>query len=350
VCGEEKMKKYPSVAIILVNWNGTKDTIECISSLSNLNYDNYDIIVVDNGSNDNAIASINNAYQNVEVIANSINVGYTGGNNIGIRYAIEAGYDYVWLLNNDTIVCNDSLSNLICIAMSYDNVGLLSPIIYYHKNRSLIQFSGSYVDWNRYEVIHVNNVNNWEHECCGKDVALWGTALLINTNVITKIGLLQEDYFAYWEDTEYSIRTLRAGYKNIICPESIIYHKTILPQLGFIDRKPYYYYYMVRNKFFFGKKYMPCTALILDMKYLAYVLDMYSKCTRAGAMESAAASLAGAWAAFNGKTGKWDNSLDVPVYFKKSFEITANHTFFWRNLLLFNFKAIFYAVSKLKLY
>lgn len=100
---------YPKVYIIILNWNGLKDTLECLESVFKLDYLNFEVIVVDNGSTDDSVNVILKTYPQVRLIENRENLGYTGGNNIGMRYAIERDADYIWLLNNDTIVEEDTL-------------------------------------------------------------------------------------------------------------------------------------------------------------------------------------------------------------------------------------------------
>lgn len=108
--------KYPKVFIIIVNWNGLKDTLECLQSVFKQDYPNFEVIMVDNGSKDNSVQVIRNAYPQIILIENKENLGYTGGNNVGMHYAVNSGSDYVWLLNNDTVVEPDTLSKLVAAA------------------------------------------------------------------------------------------------------------------------------------------------------------------------------------------------------------------------------------------
>lgn len=105
--------KKPHVSIILLNWNSADDTIDCLNSLQSLDYENYSIIVVDNASSDGSIESISAAYPEIQILRNSLNAGFAGGNNVGIKFAIDKGTDYIWLLNNDTMIDPGALTPLL---------------------------------------------------------------------------------------------------------------------------------------------------------------------------------------------------------------------------------------------
>lgn len=220
-------ESYPVVYIVIINWKRLNDILGCLDSVFKMDYEKYEVIIVDNGSNDGSCEVILNEYPIVHLIKNKSNLGYSGGNNVGMRFAMAQGGDYIWLLNNDTIVGKDSLRNLVELAEQNDRIGLISPIIYYYDKPQIAQFSGSYVNWKNLSIISPNanerTVENDFQE--GDRVCLWGTALLIKRKVIEKIGYLNEQYFAYYEDTEYSLRSLKAGYRNNICRSSVVLHK-----------------------------------------------------------------------------------------------------------------------------
>lgn len=240
------------VAIILVNYNGSKDTIECIQSLQSLNYNNYTIIVVDNCSTDDSIEKLQKAQQLFEfkLLKSSKNNGFSAGNNIGINFARnELKADYYWLLNNDTLVEPDSLEELIRGFNYQKKVGITTARIYYNSNRKMIWYAGGNIShvtartehWHYGEINPQIDVNNYQ------DVSFAsGCCMLISREAIDKVGLLDEGYFLYEEDSEYCLRLYEHGLKIIYCPKSIIYHK-VSASTG--QSSPISQYYTVRNKY-----------------------------------------------------------------------------------------------------
>ena len=125
--------KKPEVSIIILNWNGLEDTIECLESLKKITYPNYKLIIVDNGSEGNDVAVLRHRFGSyIHIIEKDKNYGFTEGNNIGMRYALKGEARYILLLNNDTIVDPDFLSNLIKVAAGDPKIGLLIFCIFFH--------------------------------------------------------------------------------------------------------------------------------------------------------------------------------------------------------------------------
>src|SRR5215213_2485085 len=122
----------PKVFIIILNWNGWQDTLECLASLNGLAYSSYEIVVVDNGSTDESEIRIREARPDITLLQTGSNLGYAGGNNVGIRYALEQGAEYVWLLNNDTVVHPASLRTLTSLMQEDSRIAFLSPEMYYY--------------------------------------------------------------------------------------------------------------------------------------------------------------------------------------------------------------------------
>lgn len=343
----------PKVFIVILNWNGLFDTLECLKSVFKLDYPDFQVIVVDNGSVDNSVKSLREAYPEVIMIESKSNLGYSGGNNIGMKYAFENGGDYIWLLNNDTVVESDTLSILVNAAEKELDIGLVSPIIYYYNEPKKIQFCGSYVDWKnqtiQYPEITDRNLRGNEIFINGKEVCLWGTALLIKKNIVDKIGYIDERYFVYWEDTEYSLRALRNGYRNLVCISSNVYHK-VLPSLTSISgiRRPHYYYFMCRNQYFLGMKYFSGRLWLPYVgKYLSNVLMTLLYLKNHNAAEEADACLDGVYAAFRGIEGPWNKHIKMPQLLKRNFHyFSSRHPYFWSALLKGDFAHIFTEASK----
>jgi hypothetical protein len=328
----------PKVFIIILNWNGLKDVVECLESIRGLDYPDFEVIVVDNGSSDGSVEIIRNKYQEVVLLTNSENLGFTAGNNIGMRYAIECDADYVWLLNNDTVVEKDSLSKLVQTAENSSDVGMVSPVVRFYYQPETVQFNGSFIDMERMAVIYPeeNCVDVSEQFVRGETTTLWGTALLVKRKVIEEIGYLRQEYFAYWEDTDYCIRAIRNGFRNVVTTTATIYHKTVPPKPGIKRRGNHFYYYMARNRYFWGMLYSR------GFRRLSFLRDCFADLLRLCNMarqgvivaDIAEAHLTGVGDALAGKTGQWDGVINPPVRLKKICNFLCSwHPFFWIDLL-----------------
>ena len=261
----------PKVAIIILNWNGWEDTVECLESLYQITYPNYDVIVVDNSSQNESIEKIkeycegkikveskffeysseNKPIKIIEytrkeaeggkerelesfpfskkliLIENENNYGFSEGNNIGIGYALERGADYAFLLNNDTVVDAEFLNELIKVGEADKEIGILSPMIYYYYNPNKIQFGGK-------EKLNLYIGKTTASKLAKKEVKqeviidteiVSGAAMLIKRETFKEIGLLPTEYFLGWEDYDYCIKTSRGGLKLVCVPKAKIWHK-----------------------------------------------------------------------------------------------------------------------------
>jgi GT2 family glycosyltransferase len=212
----------PKVYIIIINWNGIIDTLESLASLCKLNYSNYEIIVINNGFSDNSVDIIKERHSNVIIIESQTNLGFTGGNNLGIRFALENNADYVWLLNNDTIVDSEALAHLVRAAsMSRDN-GIIGSVIYDYADNNKIQFAGATIDWVKGVSPHTHTLH---HNSMFEVERVNGCSMLVSRDVCTSIGLFDENYFLYAEEVDWCVRARNAKFKCLMEPMSKIYHK-----------------------------------------------------------------------------------------------------------------------------
>jgi GT2 family glycosyltransferase len=339
------MSNHPKVFIIILNWNRLNDILECLESVYKLNYANFEVIIVDNASTDNSVEIIRKKYPGMIIIENGENLGFAGGNNVGMDYSIKQNADYVWLLNNDTVVNPDCLSYIIESAESSEKIGLVSPIIYYLESPLQYQFAGSYIDWKTLSIVYPEQDKEIPAEFqTGENVCLWGTALLIKSNLIKNFGYLKNEYFAYWEDTEYSLRSLKGGFKNRVCDQSIVWHKTSKEQLSLSRHSEYYYYYMLRNKYFFKKEYTKGVFRKINIKriLLATLVRALGSCWRSNApKENVEACLLGFWHGHKGISGPMTCNDTMPDVYKKLFmKLAKGHPFFISSLLEFDFAKI----------
>lgn len=241
----------PLIHIILVNYNGFSDTIECVESLKKITYSNYVIIVVDNKSTnvsmENQLAYLQ---KNTVYICSDENLGFSGGNNIGIKYARENKADYVLLLNNDTTVEPDFLTKLVAAAEEKKDNGIFGCKIMYYWDREKIWFDGGTFD------AKTGNTSHYHKNETKDDIEavtfLTGCLMLIPIKILGDIGMLDESYFLYAEDTDYCCRVMNVGYQLYYCPDAVIYHKEGASVGTTSNLKQYY---VERNGLYICKKY-----------------------------------------------------------------------------------------------
>lgn len=251
----------PLIYICLVNYNGYEDTIECIESLKNITYENYKIIIVDNASTDNSYEILKKLYNNYgiasgcDIIANDNNGGFSVANNIAIRHAIKNGAEYVLLLNNDTVVKPELLDELLKSFQRNKDAGIVGGKIYHYDNSSLIDHAGGDIDLVKYTTSHygLNQLDN-ENYNFEKEVGfISGCLMLIKREVFEKVGFLPEEYFMYYEDTDFCLKAKEKGYKLIYNPKGVIYHKGAKSSGG--SESVFYVEWSTRNRIIFMNKY-----------------------------------------------------------------------------------------------
>ncbi len=290
----------PRVSIVILNWNGWKDTIECLESLFRIEYDNYDVIIVDNASKDDslkklkeyakrniAISStffdylpdnepievleftraetereIDESEKNTEmptkkrmiIIKNDKNDGFAEGNNIGIRYAKNTfNPEYFLLLNNDTVVHSEFLSELVTVAEGDQYSGFVGPKVYYYDKKNTIQFTGGgdiYLSKGRTPRIANGEKDNGQYDRTYEVGFVGGSCLLCKREVVDKIGLMDPKYFLYFEETDWCLRGKKAGFKSVYAYRARIWHKGGSSSGGATEA-----FYLARNVFYFMRKH-----------------------------------------------------------------------------------------------
>lgn len=244
-----------SVAIILVNWNGLDYTQACLNSLRKLDFPDYKIILVDNGSENQEGPRIKNAFPEIELIENSENVGFAGGNNLGIRVALDQGFTHLLLLNNDTLVEPGFLGEMMQKFHQSQDLGVVQPLILFlHDPKKIWSAGGKWIPSLSRAITLGDRAPLMDYRI--KDYALdWATGccMLISREAILASGLLNEQYFAYFEDVEWSLRFRKAGYGIALAEKAIVYHEASASSKkqhaeGVLS--PRVFYYHVRNQFF----------------------------------------------------------------------------------------------------
>ena len=210
-----------AVGIVLLNWNGWRDTVECLASLGKLDYRNFRVVVVDNGSSDHSVPQIRDLFPAVTVIEMKKNLGFAGGCNVGIRHVLENGAAYVWLLNNDTTVDAGALRAMVEMAEADPKLGGVGSAIYSTAEVDrLVAWGGGHINFwlgrSRHFLCSVPN---------NKIDFLTGASLLLRRAAIESVGLLDEGFFMYWEDGDYCFRLRRAGWTLGVAGASLVWHK-----------------------------------------------------------------------------------------------------------------------------
>ena len=268
------------IAIVILNWNGKKDTLECLKSVGQLSIADchLKIIVVDNGSTDDSFKAIKKKYPKMEVIDTGENLGFSAGNNIGIKKAVENGADFVLTLNNDTIVDKNLITHLIGAADKHKDAGILSPMIYfypgfeYHKGKyperekgRVVWYAGGVIDWDNVLASNygVDDTDIGQYEKVHEIDFATGACMMIRREAIESVGLFDEKYYLYLEDADLSQRVQRFGRKIIFVPQAKVWHK--VSQSSGIGSN-LNDYYITRNRLLFGIKYAPVRAKIAIIK------------------------------------------------------------------------------------
>lgn len=262
--------KNPLVSIVLLNYKTLSDTVECIESLFDCNYNNYNIILVDNASNDNCCTYVNQKYPSVITIQNDKNIGFAAGCNVGIKKALDLECDFVLLLNNDTIVEKDFLKILVDTFSLDPRIGIATGKILYYDNMR-IWYGGGHISKLRgvSKIEHLEEEDRYDIQG-GERTFASGCCMLISRKVIENVGNLTEDYFLYFEDTDYCMKVQNMKFKIFFNPKAIIYHKE---SRSTQKRSKLYSYYICRNRLLFISENISSKYWIPAYIYsLAYVI------------------------------------------------------------------------------
>ena len=253
---------------IILNWNGKDDTIACLTSLQKIKKteDSLTVVVVDNGSTNDSVSAIRSAHPWVTLLEAKANLGFTGGNNIGISYALDHGADLVWMLNNDTIVEKNVLS--FTSAFTDPKVGAAGCKIYfapgheYHVDRyskseqgKVFWYAGGIIDWNNMYASHrgVDEVDRGQYDRQEETPFITGCSLIIRSSVIRQTGMFDDKFYLYLEDLDWCLRIQHAGWKTVYVPTSVVWH--VNAGSSGKPGNPLHEYYFTRNRLLFGMRY-----------------------------------------------------------------------------------------------
>jgi len=322
------IKEYPKVAVLILNWNNWVDTIECLESVFRINYPNYQVIIIDNGSTDNSVDKIikwaegkqetmtplpshplyylshppvlkpilyieydkeeaenggeekkeielstkliNGKFKSMIIIRLDKNLGFSAGNNVGIKYVLKKNdYDYIWILNNDVVVDKDSLLNLMKEINKYPNVGITGSKIYYYSEPKKISHAGGAI---RLCVGISKHIGDGEYDINQYNSAKFvdyvtGASIIISIRLLRQIGYFYENYFLYYEDTDLCVRARKKKWNILYVPDSKIWHKiSNSPENSAAIQN----YYFTRNRLIFIKRNYPFCIIFVGLATLRY--------------------------------------------------------------------------------
>lgn len=237
----------PCVISIILNTNRRDDTLACLASLARNSYKNHQIIILDNNSTDGSVQAIRSNHPSVQVVELTENLGYAGNNNVGIKAAMAAGADWVFVLNEDTLLAPDCLAQLVAVGESDPQIGIVGPMVYHFDEPDTIQSAGGMLG-PRWKSLHLAKNEKDTGQFVKPHSVEWisGCGILVRRAVIEQIGMIDDRFFIYWEETEWCLRAAKAGWRIMHVPQAKLWHKGVQRDY---HPKPYVTYYSTRNRF-----------------------------------------------------------------------------------------------------
>ncbi len=226
------MSSSPHIAVIILNWNGLEDTLECLESLQKQSYKNTSVYIVDNASTKDELKIIEQKMSSIIAIQSDSNLGFAGGNNLGIKKALEKDADWIFLLNNDTVVDPDFLTKAISFTEKHPKTGIVATTMVNYYKRDILDntghdllSNGDTVPRNRNHLLSSLRGANGDAAISMSIMGACAGAALYTADMLKKIGLLDDDFFLNYEDADLSLRAIVQGWECYHCPDSIVYHK-----------------------------------------------------------------------------------------------------------------------------
>ena len=252
----------PKVFVIILNFRVKELALKCLESVKNSSYKELEIILVDNGSDDGIEKDVKK-FKDVDFIQTGKNLGYSGGNNVGIKKALESGADYVFILNPDTTIDKNCIENLLD-GMERNKADIVGPKIYFSGSKK-IWYAGGIFDKQNVIGKHrgVDEEDKGQYDSPVETDFVSGAAIMVRKEVFEKIGLFDEKYFLYYEDSDFCEKAKRAGFKVFYIPDAVVYHENAASAgLG----SPLQDYYITRNRMLFASKFLPLRTKIAVLR------------------------------------------------------------------------------------
>jgi GT2 family glycosyltransferase len=262
-------RNLPLVSIVTLTWNTTEITLDFLRSINEqCTYKNLEIVIVDNGSREDPTAVFKAVYPAAKVILNGKNLGFTGGNNVGLKAATG---DYLFIVNNDTEFTPGLLEGLLEIFEKYPDAGIASPKFHYYFHKGTIEYAG-------YNTVNVFTGRNSMVGCKEKDNGQYnelrvtnyahGGGMMVPRKVMDEVGLLPEQFFIYYEEFDWCEQIKRKGYKVYYQPKSLIYHKESMTT-G--KSSPFKTFYHTKNRILFMRRNMALPNYIIFLIYFMFL-------------------------------------------------------------------------------
>lgn len=237
----------PAVTFVVVSWNQQQLTLDCLTSLYEQEYPKFDVILVDNGSRDGSVQAIRETFPQVMIKENGENLGIAAANNVGIRHALDKGTDYVFLLNNDTVVDPHMLTHLVAVAETEPDIGATGPTMLYFDEPEIIWCAGNHIEWSTgstFRLFADEPLTAVENSPPIDVDFVTSCAVCIRAEAIQDVGLMDEQYFIYYDETDWFARAQASGWRSVYVPEAKMWHK-VSAAMG--TASPATDYYMMRN-------------------------------------------------------------------------------------------------------
>ncbi|KYD29146.1 glycosyltransferase family 2 protein [Geobacillus sp. B4113_201601] len=249
------------VAIIILNWNAYNDTFECLKSLEHLTYPHFHVFLVDNASQDGSFDKLQQDYKDgkfhipITFIQTGANLGFAGGNNVAIKQAYHQGYQYFWLLNNDTVVDPNALTPLVETLENDKQVGIVGSKIYYYGTNKIWFAGGKVNTWTgKTKHIGIKEEDVGQYDQLREVDYITGCSLGFRREILETVGYMCEDYFLYYEETDWNVRAKLYGWKIKYVPRSLVHHKVSASSGGEKNLSPIVAFYDIRNGYWFVKR------------------------------------------------------------------------------------------------
>jgi GT2 family glycosyltransferase len=253
------MAQSQKMAVVILNYNGFKHTIECIASLRKSSFKSYSLIVVDNASTDGSLKKLKQFLLpgEAKIIELYENGGYTYGNNVGVEYAFKNGSDYAFIINNDIILDKNCIGRLVSTMLKDKSIGILGPKVLYYSKPDIINYAGisGSIGKAKYVRFGMNKKDDGKFEKLIDTLYQDGCAILISRKCYEEIGGFDELFWTYWEESDLCFRARYAGYRVCCLQNASVWHKISATLGQGYYRKTHSTYYGVRNSYIFHRRY-----------------------------------------------------------------------------------------------
>ena len=262
----------PKVGIVVLNWDRLDETLKCLDSVCNIEYPNLEVMLVDNHSRENPTAAVEKEFPEIKIIRNEANLGYAGGNNVGIREGLRTGCDYVILLNNDAFPEPDMVAEMVRKATSDDRIAAVGGKVLWTERPNTLWAVYAWETFNA-NIVTVEGLideDRGQYEKCRDVHVVVGCALMLRREALEDVGLLDETFFAYHEDLDWCRRARDKGYRVVYVPTAVLYHRGSASTGGGPDSP--IMYFGGRNSVLYAKKHATASQWLKFLLFLCYDL------------------------------------------------------------------------------